>query len=162
MAMMTTSKTPAERNIACTPSAEISAPAATKAATNAPEVHVLCSANRRPCSASGSSLATSKQLPVNMIKIDKSFVLEMATEHSDAAIVRSTNELAHNLGLQVIAEAVEDRQIWEELARLGCDFAQGYYLSRPLPADKLAPKLGMAPADEGHPERPPLRLVAGI
>jgi EAL domain-containing protein (putative c-di-GMP-specific phosphodiesterase class I) len=95
-----------------------------------------------------------------MIKIDKSFVLEMATEHSDAAIVRSTIELAHNLGLQVIAEGVEDRQIWEELARLGCDYAQGYYLSRPLPADKLAPKLGMAPADEGHAERPPLRLVS--
>ena len=109
-----------------------------------------------------SSLAYLKRLPVDMIKIDKSFVLEMATEHSDAAIVRSTIELAHNLGLQVIAEGVEDRQIWEELARLGCDFAQGYYLSRPLPADKLAPKLGMAPADEGHAERPPLRLVAGI
>ena len=109
-----------------------------------------------------SSLANLKRLPVDMIKIDKSFVLEMATEHSDAAIVRSTIELAHNLGLQVIAEGVEDRQIWEELARLGCDFAQGYYLSRPLPADKLAPKLGMAPADEGHAERPPLRLVAGL
>jgi diguanylate cyclase (GGDEF)-like protein len=107
-----------------------------------------------------SSLANLKRLPVDMIKIDKSFVLEMATEHSDAAIVRSTIELAHNLGLQVIAEGVEDRQIWEELARLGCDYAQGYYLSRPLPADKLAPKLGMAPADEGHAERPPLRLVA--
>ena len=107
-----------------------------------------------------SSLANLKRLPVDMIKIDKSFVLEMATEHSDAAIVRSTIELAHNLGLQVIAEGVEDRQIWEELARLGCDYAQGYYLSRPLPADKLAPKLGMAPAHEGHAERPPLRLVA--
>jgi len=107
-----------------------------------------------------SSLANLKRLPVDMIKIDKSFVLEMATEHSDAAIVRSTIELAHNLGLQVIAEGVEDRQIWEELARLGCDFAQGYYLSRPLPAEKLAPKLGMAPVGEGHAERPPLRLVA--
>jgi diguanylate cyclase (GGDEF)-like protein len=106
------------------------------------------------------SLANLKRLPVDMIKIDKSFVLEMATEHSDAAIVRSTIELAHNLGLQVIAEGVEDRQIWEELARLGCDYAQGYYLSRPLPADKLAPKLGMAPVHEGHAERPPLRLVA--
>ena len=107
-----------------------------------------------------SSLANLKRLPVDMIKIDKSFVLEMATEHSDAAIVRSTIELAHNLGLQVIAEGVEDRQIWEELARLGCDYAQGYYLSRPLPAAKLAPKLGMAPAHEGHAERPPLRLVS--
>jgi diguanylate cyclase (GGDEF)-like protein len=107
-----------------------------------------------------SSLANLKRLPVDMIKIDKSFVLEMATEHSDAAIVRSTIELAHNLGLQVIAEGVEDRQIWEELARLGCDYAQGYYLSRPLPADKLAPKLGMAPVGEGHAERPPLRLVS--
>ena len=107
-----------------------------------------------------SSLANLKRLPVDLIKIDKSFVLEMATEHSDAAIVRSTIELAHNLGLQVIAEGVEDRQIWEELARLGCDYAQGFYLSRPLPADKLAPKLGMAPAHEGHAERPPLRLVS--
>jgi EAL domain-containing protein (putative c-di-GMP-specific phosphodiesterase class I) len=107
-----------------------------------------------------SSLANLKRLPVDMIKIDKSFVLEMATEHSDAAIVRSTIELAHNLGLQVVAEGVEDRQIWEELARLGCDYAQGYYLSRPLPAHKLAPKLGMAPAHEGHAERPPLRLVS--
>jgi diguanylate cyclase (GGDEF)-like protein len=109
-----------------------------------------------------SSLANLKRLPVDMIKIDKSFVLEMATEHSDAAIVRSTIELAHNLGLQVIAEGVEDRQIWEELARLGCDYAQGYYLSRPLPADKLAPKLGMAPAHEGHADRPPLRLVSSV
>ena len=89
-------------------------------------------------------------------------MLEHGDASTDAAIVRSTIELAHNLGLQVIAEGVEDRQIWEELARLGCDFAQGYYLSRPLPADKLAPKLGMAPAEEGHAERPPLRLVAGI
>ena len=98
---------------------------------------------------------------VDEIKIDKSFVIEhgartRATPRSSAR--RSTS--AHNLGLQVVAEGVEDRQTWDELARLGCDFAQGYYLSRPLPAEKLAPKLGMAPAGEGHAERPPLRLVA--
>ena len=110
-----------------------------------------------------SSLANLKRLPVDEIKIDKSFVIDMATTHSDAAIVRSTIDLAHNLGLQVVAEGVEDRQIVATSSRaLGCDFAQGYYLSRPLPAEKLAPKLGMAPADEGHAERPPLRLVAGI
>ncbi|MGZ8650014.1 MAG: EAL domain-containing protein, partial [Solirubrobacteraceae bacterium] len=109
-----------------------------------------------------SSLANLKRLPVDMIKIDKSFVLEMATEHSDAAIVRSTIELAHNLGLQVIAEGVEDRQIWDELARLGCDYAQGFYLSRPLPADKLTRKLALAPAEDGVlVERPSLRLVSG-
>jgi diguanylate cyclase (GGDEF)-like protein len=108
-----------------------------------------------------SSLANLKRLPVDMIKIDKSFVLEMATEHSDAAIVRSTIELAHNLGLRVIAEGVEDRQIWEELARLGCDYAQGYYLSRPLPADRLTKKLGMDTPPDDTVERPPLRLVAG-
>jgi len=109
-----------------------------------------------------SSLANLKRLPVDMIKIDKSFVLEMATEHSDAAIVRSTIELAHNLGLQVIAEGVEDRQIWDELARLGCDYAQGFYLSRPLPADKLTRKLALAPAEDGVlVERPALRLVSG-
>ncbi len=109
-----------------------------------------------------SSLANLKRLPVDMIKIDKSFVLEMTTEHSDAAIVRSTIELAHNLGLRVIAEGVEDRQSREELGRLGCDFAQGFYLSRPMAADKLTRKLASAPApDDGVDERPPLRLVAG-
>ena len=101
-----------------------------------------------------SSLANLKRLPVDMIKIDKSFVLEMATEHSDAAIVRSTIELAHNLGLQVIAEGVEDRQIWEELARLGCDFAQGYYLSRPLPGRQARPEAGHGAGRRG-PRRAP-------
>ena len=70
-----------------------------------------------------------------MIKIDKSFVMEMAVDASDAAIVRSTIDLAHNLGLRVVAEGVESEDAWRQLETLGCDFAQGYYLSRPLPAE---------------------------
>src|SRR6185436_9768363 len=76
-----------------------------------------------------------KRLPVDVIKIDKSFVMEMAVDASDAAIVRSTIELAHNLGLRVVAEGVESEDAWRHLDALGCDFAQGYYLSRPLPAE---------------------------
>ena len=82
-----------------------------------------------------SSLANLKRLPVDVIKIDKSFVMEMAVDASDAAIVRSTIDLAHNLGLRVVAEGVESEDAWRHLEALGCDFAQGYYLSRPLPAE---------------------------
>jgi diguanylate cyclase (GGDEF)-like protein/PAS domain S-box-containing protein len=81
-----------------------------------------------------SSLAYLKRLPVDTIKIDKSFVMGMATEEDDATIVRSTIELGHNLGLQVVAEGIEDVETWNLLKSLGCDFAQGYFLSRPLPA----------------------------
>ena len=72
-----------------------------------------------------------------MIKIDKSFVMEMAIDASDAAIVRSTIDLAHNLGLRVVAEGVESHQAWTRLNELGCDLAQGFYVSRPLPAPDL-------------------------
>jgi diguanylate cyclase (GGDEF)-like protein/PAS domain S-box-containing protein len=81
-----------------------------------------------------SSLAYLKRLPVDEIKIDKSFVLAMTTDESDATIVRSTIELGHNLGLQVVAEGIEDQATWDMLKVLGCDFAQGYFLSRPLPS----------------------------
>jgi diguanylate cyclase (GGDEF)-like protein len=84
-----------------------------------------------------SSLANLKRLPVDVIKIDKSFVMDMAIDPSDAAIVRSTIDLAHNLGLRVVAEGVESHQAWQHLAELGCDLAQGYYLSRPVPAESL-------------------------
>jgi diguanylate cyclase len=84
-----------------------------------------------------SSLAYLKQLPVDAVKIDKSFVLNMVTDESDAAIVRSTIDLARNLGLAVVAEGVEDEAIWEALSALGCDLAQGHYLSHPLPAAEL-------------------------
>lgn len=81
-----------------------------------------------------SSMAYLKELLVAKIKIDKSFVKDMASNHSDAVIVRSTVELGHNLGLKVVAEGVEDQLAWDKLKGLGCDSAQGYYMSRPLPS----------------------------
>jgi diguanylate cyclase (GGDEF)-like protein len=84
-----------------------------------------------------SSLSQLKRLPVDELKIDRSFVFGMCGDPDDAVIVRSTIELAHNLGLEVVAEGVEDAQTWDELVRLGCDLAQGYYLSRPVPATEL-------------------------
>jgi diguanylate cyclase (GGDEF)-like protein/PAS domain S-box-containing protein len=79
-----------------------------------------------------SSLAYLKTLPVNTIKIDKSFVADMANDATDSMIVRSIIFLAHNLGLKVVAEGVEDRQSWDMLEAYGCDIIQGYYLQRPL------------------------------
>jgi len=84
-----------------------------------------------------SSLAYLKRLPVGELKIDKSFVQHMGEDENDRAIVGSTIGLAHSLGLRVVAEGVEDKRAWDFLARLGCDVAQGYYLSRPLPASEL-------------------------
>jgi diguanylate cyclase (GGDEF)-like protein len=85
-----------------------------------------------------SSLTYLKQLPVSEIKIDKSFVVRMDVDDDDARIVRSTIDLAQALGLRVVAEGIETAQTWTRLARLGCDIAQGYYLSRPLPAAEFA------------------------
>ena len=81
-----------------------------------------------------SSLAYLKRLPVSELKIDKSFVMGMETDESDAKIVRSTIDLAHNLGLSVVAEGVESAAILAQLRALGCDEAQGYHISKPLPA----------------------------
>jgi diguanylate cyclase len=92
-----------------------------------------------------SSLSYLKKLPVNAVKIDKSFVLHMTEDQNDAQIVRSTIDLAHNLGLKVIAEGVETREVWERLRALGCDEAQGYYISRPLPAPELTQWLTESP-----------------
>jgi len=80
-----------------------------------------------------SSLFYLKRLPVNELKIDRTFVQHMRDVEADAAIVRSTIELAHSLGLHVVAEGVEDIATWQQLRALGCDTIQGYYLSRPLP-----------------------------
>jgi EAL domain-containing protein (putative c-di-GMP-specific phosphodiesterase class I) len=84
-----------------------------------------------------SSLAYLKRLPVDKLKIDKSFVMDMENNDNDAVIVRSTIELAHNLGLKVIAEGVETRAAWDTLTILGCDSSQGYLMGKPIPADKL-------------------------
>jgi diguanylate cyclase (GGDEF)-like protein len=84
-----------------------------------------------------SSLAYLKELPVGELKIDRSFVINMHADRDDALIVRSTIELAHNLGLRVVAEGVEGAAALAELRRLGCDGAQGYHLSRPLPAPRV-------------------------
>ena len=82
-----------------------------------------------------SSLAYLKRLPVDELKIDKSFVLAMISDTGDAKIVRSTIDLAHNLGLSVVAEGVENAAIFNALRRLGCDEAQGFHLSRPMRAE---------------------------
>jgi len=74
---------------------------------------------------------------VNEIKIDHSFVTGMLVDDNDAVIVRSTIDLARNLGLRVVAEGVEDQATWQRLAELGCDQAQGYYLSPPVAAAQL-------------------------
>ena len=84
-----------------------------------------------------SSLAYLKRLPIDEIKIDRSFVSAMVAREEDEIIVRSTIDLGRNLGLEVVAEGVETRAIMERLAQFGCDVAQGYYLSRPVPADEL-------------------------
>lgn len=82
-----------------------------------------------------SSLAHLKRLPVDELKIDKSFVLNLTESATDdLVIVRSTIELAHNMGLVVIAEGVETAEAWQILKRFGCDMAQGYYMSPPLTA----------------------------
>ena len=69
------------------------------------------------------------------VKVDKSFVMSMSTNESDAAIVKSIVDLAHNLDLKVVAEGVEDGASWQRLERMGCDIAQGYYMSRPVPPE---------------------------
>jgi diguanylate cyclase (GGDEF)-like protein len=81
-----------------------------------------------------SSLAYLKRLPVNELKIDRSFVMGMVAEASDAVIVRSTIDLAHNMGLLVVAEGVEDEATLRRLREMGCDLVQGFHLSKPLPA----------------------------
>lgn len=84
-----------------------------------------------------SSLSYLQQLPVDSLKIDQSFVMPMIANHDSAVIVRSTIELGHNLELEVVAEGVENQPVWDRLAALGCDVAQGYLISMPMPADQF-------------------------
>jgi diguanylate cyclase (GGDEF)-like protein len=110
-----------------------------------------------------SSLANLKRLPVNGIKIDKSFVIDMPHDQSDAAIVRSTIDLAHNLGLRVVAEGVESHEAWRRLEELGCDLAQGFHVSRPVPPEAMTRLLleRRAAAEAIEPEPYPFRVVQG-
>ncbi|MBI2747258.1 MAG: EAL domain-containing protein [Burkholderiales bacterium] len=82
-----------------------------------------------------SSLSYLQKLPVDYIKIDQSFVHDMPVSKDSQLIVRSTIDLAHDIGRKVVAEGVETREHWEQLAALGCDIAQGYFIARPMPAD---------------------------
>jgi diguanylate cyclase (GGDEF)-like protein len=84
-----------------------------------------------------SSLSYLKRLPVTELKIDRSFVMEMLADESNAVIVRSTIDLGRNLGLAVVAEGVANDDIYDTLSKLGCDIAQGFHISRPIPAEEV-------------------------
>jgi EAL domain-containing protein (putative c-di-GMP-specific phosphodiesterase class I) len=84
------------------------------------------------------SLAYLKRLPVQVLKIDKTFTASLATDDGDKRIVRSTIQLAHGFGMRVVAEGVESSEVAELLRRKGCDAAQGYHFSKPLTAQEFA------------------------
>lgn len=84
-----------------------------------------------------SSLAYLKRLPVQALKIDYSFVISMLTDQQDEIIVNSTINLAHNLGLKVVAEGVEEEALLDKLEAMGCEMAQGYFIARPMPVSQL-------------------------
>jgi diguanylate cyclase len=108
-----------------------------------------------------SSLANLKRLPISELKIDRSFVTPMLQDESDLIIVRSTINLGHDLGLEVIGEGVEDEPTLQRLASLGCDLAQGYHISRPLAPDGFADWLirgaenRVLPPPDDQPDTPP-------
>jgi diguanylate cyclase (GGDEF)-like protein len=103
-----------------------------------------------------SSLAYLRDLPVHQLKIDRSFVQHMGNDSDDAVIVRAVVDLARNLGLETVAEGVEDRATWDQLTELGCTSAQGYYLARPMAAERFWTWL----LDAGSsPARPPIAAV---
>jgi diguanylate cyclase (GGDEF)-like protein len=110
-----------------------------------------------------SSLANLRRLPIDELKIDRSFVSPMLSDESDLIIVRSTINLGHDLGLKVVAEGVEDEATLHRLAGLGCDFAQGYHFSKPLAPAAFNEWIGLSaetpdltlPARGGRSEQPP-------
>jgi len=84
-----------------------------------------------------SSLSHLRRLPLDELKIDRSFVLQMIEDDSDQAMVRATIDLAHNLGMRVIAEGIEDQRTWLRLAELGCDAAQGHLVAAAMSPQAL-------------------------
>jgi EAL domain-containing protein (putative c-di-GMP-specific phosphodiesterase class I) len=100
-----------------------------------------------------SSLARLRRLPINEIKVDRSFVARMAADDTDRAITRSVLALGRGLGLTTVAEGVEDREGWNILRAFGCDQAQGFLVSRPLAADKFREWMARQP-ESTHPPMP--------
>ena len=84
-----------------------------------------------------SSLSYLKRLPVHEVKIDRSFVTGLRPEGEDIAIVRAIVDLGRHMGLEVVAEGVEDQATWDLLGSMGCDLVQGWHLARPMPTDRL-------------------------
>ena len=93
-----------------------------------------------------SSLSYLKRLPIHTLKIDQSFIIDVAFDQQDVAIVRSIIDLGHNLGYKVVAEGVESGMAWDVLNKLGCDTAQGFHISKPLSENHFSGWL----ADSGH------------
>jgi len=91
-----------------------------------------------------SSLAYLNRLPLDEIKIDRSFVIGMIDDESSATIVRATVDLGHGLGYGVVAEGVENVETRQRLSALGCDAIQGFLVARPMPADQTAEWIGKA------------------
>jgi diguanylate cyclase (GGDEF)-like protein len=113
-----------------------------------------------------SSLAYLRDLPVTQLKIDRTFVLDMGEDPDDAVIVRAVLDLASNLGLQTVAEGVEDAETWEQLTSLGCDSAQGYFLARPMAVEQfddwLAGHVDQVGCSDPTVDRPPLMSRMGL
>ncbi|HET6916266.1 MAG TPA: bifunctional diguanylate cyclase/phosphodiesterase, partial [Acidimicrobiales bacterium] len=105
-----------------------------------------------------SSLSYLRRLPVHEVKIDRSFVFRIASDPTDAAIVRSIIELSHTLSLQTVAEGVEDRVAWDRLRQMGCDEIQGFFLSKPLSAENVGEWLATL---EDNTAPVALRLISG-
>jgi len=98
------------------------------------------------------SLASIKRLPINEIKIDRSFILNMLTDNKDAMIVRSVIELGHNLGLTVVAEGIETQEVLDYLNGLACNEVQGYHICKPITPDQLRTWYAAAPWSIGNTE----------
>jgi EAL domain-containing protein (putative c-di-GMP-specific phosphodiesterase class I) len=97
------------------------------------------------------ALAYLRDLPVDELKLDRSFVASISTDRRTTAIVRSTIELAHALGLHVVAEGIEDQEALDAVASLDCDYAQGYHFSRPVPAAAFAAAMRLGAIETGAP-----------
>ena len=101
-----------------------------------------------------SSLAYLRKMPVTELKIDQSFVQDMLKNENDEVIVRSTIDLAHNMGLKVVAEGVEEEEIAARLKVLGCDIIQGYYYSMPLNTNDCGDWLRSRPLEDRDTVKP--------